>query len=209
MKLFKKEIKPLLDLTKPMPEDKTLKRYYYRKACCAHQTDYQIIQNWNDLSTLLDSWFTMEELQDNQRLLYNFRIMNLIMMFQLPLYKEKEDRVWNMAGNLWISLSPALQSHISHDEWETFFKDLMYRVLLDEETKKLKDTFVKLINYITKMGLVIKYLEQKIILAGIHHAVGIYIIERSFGTNPKNASRAAGDGYWDAVWYRIYTIFDR
>lgn len=209
MKLFKKQIKPLLDLTKPMPEDRTLKRYYYRKGCLAHQTEYQIIQNWNEFSALLDSWFTMEELQDNQRLLHNSRIMTLIMMCQLPVYKEKEDKVWSMAGNLWISLSPALRLHISHDEWDAFFRDLMWRVLLDDETRKLKDTFVMLINYVTKLGLPIKYLEQKIILAGIHHAVGIYLIERSFGTNPKDASKAAGDGYWDAVWYRTLTILDR
>lgn len=209
MKLFKKEITPLLDLTRPMPEDRSLKRRFYRKASLAKQTDWQIIQNWKRISSLLDSWFTMEELQDNQRLLMNVRIMMLISKFQIPVFKEKEDKVWYLSGDLWISLSPQLKDVLSHDEWDMFFRYLLRRLLLDDETKKLKDMMITIINMTTKLGLPIKYLEQKIMLAGIHHAIGLYLIEREFDTKMEDAMKIAGDGFWEAAMYRTASVFER
>ena len=139
------------DLTKPLPADRNLKHHYYKKAALAHQTDYRIIQNWTEFSNLLDSWFSMEELQDIRILLKNVRIMPVIAMLQLS--GDKESRVLHLSSALQASLSPQLEQALNHDEWGKFFKYLMGRILLDDETKKLKNMFLTITNMAFKLGL--------------------------------------------------------
>lgn len=164
---------------------------------------------------MMDSWFTLEELQDNQLLLKNVKLMILVISILAPIpFERREDRVIRMSAAVSASMPYTLREEFPsgetlcgyHDELQEFLNHLFERMLLDDETKKLKSLMLAL----TKLSGLVKYAEQKILLAGVHQAVGVYWIERKISKTPlKQAEDAAICEFWKVAIYRAVNIVNR
>lgn len=207
--------KPILDISSPMRGVASLRDHFYRRAYESNMTESHVLNRWNAFSSMMDSWFTLEELQDDQRLLKNKKLMSSIVCMQLPtLFEKREDAVHRMATAVTISMPYTLIEEFPkgerlcgyHDDLREFLWHLFDRILLDDEIKRIKTLLLS----VTKLSSLVKYAEQKILLAGVHQAVGIYWIERKIANVPiKQAEELAIREFWNVVTYRAVNILNR
>lgn len=139
--------KPILDISSPMPTITSLHDHFYRRAHEANWPEEKIQCIWDSFSEMMNSWFTLEELQDNKRLSKNKRLMEVIVLMQLPVpFENKEDRVNRIAMAIELSLPSALKCEFTIGEricgyqgdLLEFLHHLCERMLLGDEAKRMK-----------------------------------------------------------------------
>ena len=207
--------KMVQDISSLRPELTSLRKHFDRRAYQTSLTEAQVKEKWERFNRMMDEWFTLEDLQDNRKLLNNRRIMGLVVLFEIMTpFRSREERIRSMASSVASSMPNGLRSAFPigernnnyFDEWEYVFEGLFEKLLLNDDLK-IMETMKKRFFSTIKMSIPVKYAEEKILLAGIYQVAGIYWMERKISmSSPRQAKDVAIREFWNVVKHKTYGV---